>query len=95
MVVSATITTPPKKQINSIKLVVFNLLRNMVQNKINKEYKSFEVERVNKPVGDIFQKETKYYRNKHLNNYLDWSIKPKIYKKVSRNSDHQIIKQIS
>ena len=36
---------------------------------------------MNKPVGDIFQKETKYYRNKNLNNYLDWNIKPKIYKR--------------
>ena len=36
---------------------------------------------MNKPVGDIFQKETKYYRDKQLNSHLDWNIKPEIYKK--------------
>jgi SagB-type dehydrogenase family enzyme len=35
---------------------------------------------MNKPVGDDFQSETKYFREKSLGNRLDWATKPEIYK---------------
>ena len=37
------------------------------------------------PVGDNFQKETKYIRNQGFGGNMDWSNKPETYQKLSTN----------
>lgn len=49
--------------------------------------------KLTKSVGDDFQKETKYFRNMHLSNYLDWSNKPDTYKKYPKAQKIQLPKK--
>jgi len=44
-------------------------------------------------VGDDFQNETKYTRNKSLGGYLDWQNKPEIYKSYPSNKTIKLPKQ--
>jgi SagB-type dehydrogenase family enzyme len=45
---------------------------------------------MNNLVGDDFQSETKYHRNKSLGNKLDWAQKPEIYKSYPSNNAIQL-----